>query len=377
MTKKRPKLLPIDPHLSAKAAHCRYVDDAGPGITRAKSGKGWRYRSHEGKPLKDRETIARVNALVIPPAWSKVWICPHEDGHIQATGRDVRGRKQYRYHARFREVREETKYERMMQFAEVLPSIRTKVDEDLSLPGLAREKVLATVVRLLEITLIRVGNEEYARENGSFGLTTMRTRHVDINGTSIKFRFRGKSGKDHAVKVQDRRLARVVGRCSDLPGEVLFQYLDESDERHNVESSDVNAYIQEITGGEFTAKDFRTWAGTVLAAQALKELTEFDSKAAAKKNIVIAVKNVSKRLGNTPSVCRKCYVHPQIFDAYMDGHLADVLRQRVKDELKNSLPALSSEEAAVLMLLRDRQAGKRPAPPPPAGDDEAPQSRAA
>ncbi len=371
---RRKKPLPTDPADSAKAANCRYVDDSGPGIRRVKVGKGWRYVGIGSKAVRDRDVLARIKGLVIPPAWTDVWICPDADGHIQVTGRDQRSRKQYRYHWRFREVREETKYERMMQFAEALPAIRAKVDEDLGKPGLMRDKVLATVVRLLEITLIRVGNEEYARENGSFGLTTMRTRHVDITGTTIKFQFRGKSGKDHAVKVADRRLARVVQRCNDLPGEVLFQYLDDDGARHSIESSDVNDYLKRISGAEFTAKDFRTWAGTVLAAQALKDLAAFDTQALAKKNIVQAVKNVSSRLGNTPSVCRKCYVHPQIFDAYLEGHLVATLQQRAKQELRESLPSLSSEEAAVFMLLRDRLAGKRPAPPPA---DEAPQSEAA
>jgi DNA topoisomerase-1 len=374
----RKKPLPKDPVESAKAAHCRYVDDSRPGIGRVKAGKGWKLVSPQGKPIRDREVLARVKTLVIPPAWTDVWICPDADGHIQATGRDARGRKQYRYHWRFREVREETKYERMMQFAEALPAIRAKVDEDLGEPGLMREKVLATVVRLLEITLIRVGNEEYARENGSFGLTTMRTRHVDITGSTMKFRFRGKSGKDHAVKVHDRRVARVVQRCNDLPGEVLFQYIDDEGERHSVESSDVNDYLRDVSGAEFTAKDFRTWAGTVLAALALKELSVVDTKAAAKQNIVQAVKSVSSRLGNTPSVCRKCYVHPQIFDAYLDGHLVAALHQRAERAIRENLPALSSEEAAVLMLLRDRLAGKRPVPPPAGVVEELPpQSRAA
>jgi DNA topoisomerase-1 len=374
----RKKPLPKDPASSAKAAHCRYVDDSTPGIRRVKSGKGWRLVSAAGKTIRDREIIARVKSLVIPPAWTSVWICPDADGHIQATGRDARGRKQYRYHPRFREVREETKYERMMQFAEALPAIRAKVDEDLTLTGLSRTKVLATVVRLLEITLIRVGNEEYARDNGSFGLTTMRTRHVDITGSTVKFHFRGKSGKEHAVKVQDRRLARVVQRCNDLPGEVLFQYVDEEGQRRSVESSDVNEYLRGVSGDEFTAKDFRTWAGTVLAAQALKDLATFDSQAAAKKNIVSAVKSVSSRLGNTPSVCRKCYVHPQVFDAYLDGHLVATLQQRAEAELRENLPSLSSEEAAVLMLLRDRLAGKRPPPAGASADTEdAPHSRAA
>ncbi len=376
----RKKPLPKDPVESAKAAHCRYVDDSGPGIRRMKAGQGWKLVSPLGKPIRALEVIARVKSLVIPPAWTEVWICPDGDGHIQATGRDARGRKQYRYHWRFREIREETKYERMMQFAEALPTIRAKVDEDLGMPGLTRPKVLATVVRLLEITLIRVGNEEYARDNGSFGLTTMRTRHVDISGSTIKFHFSGKSGKDHAVKVQDRRLARVVQRCNDLPGEVLFQYVDDDGERHSVESSEVNEYLREISGADFTAKDFRTWAGTVLAAQALKALSAFDTKATAKKNIVEAVKSVSSRLGNTPSVCRKCYVHPQIFDAYLDGHLVATLQRHAGKELRENLLSLSSEEAAVLMLLRDRLTGKRPvavSPPAPVEEEQPPHSRAA
>jgi DNA topoisomerase I len=354
---KRKKPLPLDPQESAKAANCRYVDDKAPGITRRRAGKGWRFVGPDGKPVRDEATIRRAKSLVIPPAWTDVWICPSPDGHIQATGRDARGRKQYRYHARFRDVREETKYERMMAFAEALPAIRAKVDEDMALPGLQRDKVLATVVRLLEITLIRVGNEEYAKQNESFGLTTLRTKHVDVTGSTIRFKFRGKSGKDHSVKVQDRRLARIVGRCNDLPGEILFQYEDDDGTLRNVESADVNEYLKRISGQDFTAKDFRTWAGTVLAALALKELSMFDSQAAAKKNIVQAVKNVSSRLGNTPTVCRKCYVHPQIFDAYLDGHLVETLTQRAERQLRDELGELSSEEAAVLMLLRDRLAG--------------------
>jgi DNA topoisomerase I len=357
---RRRKPLPLDPEASAKAANCRYVDDKGPGIRRRRAGKGWTFIGPDGKTIRDEATVRRAKSLVIPPAWTDVWICPSADGHIQATGRDARGRKQYRYHPRFREVREETKYERMMAFAEALPAIRAKVDEDMGLPGLQRDKVLATVVRLLEITLIRVGNEEYAKQNSSFGLTTLRTKHVDITGSTIKFKFRGKSGKDHSVKVQDRRLARIVGRCNDLPGEILFQYEDDDGTLRNVESADVNEYLKRISGQDFTAKDFRTWAGTVLAAVALKELSAFDSQAAAKRNIVQAVKNVATRLGNTPTVCRKCYVHPQIFDAYLDGHLADTLTQRAERQLREELGDLSSEEAAVLMLLRDRLSGPIP-----------------
>ena len=361
---RRRRPLPTDPEESAKAAHCKYVDDSIPGLLRVRSGKGFRFVTPEGGQLRDKKELARIRALVIPPAWTDVWICPHADGHIQAIGRDKRGRKQYRYHSRFREIREETKYERTLQFADALPAIRAKVDEDLGLPGLARDRVLATVVRLLEITLIRVGNEEYARENGSFGLTTMRSRHVDIEGSTIEFHFRGKSKKDHAVKVQDRRIARILQRCNDLPGEVLFQYLDDEGERCSFESSDVNDYLKRISGTDFTAKDFRTWAGTVLTAEALVALsTEAeDASAPTKKSIVQAVKSVSSRLGNTPSVCRKCYVHPEIFGAYLDGQLVTQLGRGAGVKLREAAPSLSSEEAAVLALLRDRLAGRRPKP---------------
>jgi DNA topoisomerase-1 len=374
---RRRKPLPTNPEESANAARCHYVDDSLPGIKRVKHGKGFSFVTPEGKPVRDADELRRIRGLVIPPAWTNVWICPDPDGHIQATGRDARGRKQYRYHWRFREVREETKYEHMLQFADALPAVRAKVDEDLGKPWLTRDKVLATVVRLLEITLIRVGNEEYARENGSFGLTTMRARHIDIEGSTIEFHFRGKSKKDHKVKVQDRRLARILQRCNDLPGEVLFQWVDEAGELHSVESSDVNEYLHRIAGSEFTAKDFRTWAGTVLAANALHALAQEPEHEVTKKSIALAVKTVSSRLGNTPSVCRKCYVHPEIFDAYMDGHLVAVLGQRADEELRKDLPALSSEEAAVLMLLRDRLAGKRPGLPPPSTPHEATPRRAA
>ncbi|MBS2015870.1 MAG: DNA topoisomerase IB [Deltaproteobacteria bacterium] len=372
---RRIRTLPLDPVASAEAADCRYVDDTLPGIRRLRSGKGFRFAHPDGRPVKDPNVLRRIRSLVIPPAWTHVWICTSPDGHIQATGRDARGRKQYRYHPRFREIREETKYERMMAFAEALPSIRAKVDEDLGLPGLPRDKVLATVVRLLEITLIRVGNEEYARDNGSFGLTTMRTRHVDVDGSAIRFHFRGKSGRKHDVKVHDRRLARILARCTDLPGEILFQY-DDGQELRSVESADVNEYLKRVSGQPFTAKDFRTWSGTVLAAKALTELASFDEGAPTKKNIVQAVKNVSGRLGNTPSVCRKCYVHPQIFGAYLDGQLVETLKARAEEALRDDIRALSSEEAAVLMLLRDRLAGKTPSPPAVA-NDHAPESKAA
>jgi DNA topoisomerase I len=350
--------LSADPETSAKAAGCRYVDDAAPGICRVRAGKGFRYLGPDGKAVRDLPTLKRIKSLAIPPAWERVWICPTEDGHIQATGRDARGRKQYRYHPRFREIREETKYARMIAFAEALPAIRAEVDEHLGRPGLPREKVLATVVRLLEITLIRIGNEEYARDNGSFGLTTMRAHHVDISGAAIRFQFRGKSGKSHAVKVTDRRLARVIARCNDLPGEALFQYEAEDGELETIEASDVNEYLREISRADFTAKDFRTWAGTVLTAHALAKLADGDEGVPLKKNMVAAVKEVCARLGNTPSVCRKCYVHPDVFGAYLDGELVTSLTRR--PERAEDLPALSSEEASVLALLRRKVTIRRP-----------------
>lgn len=357
MTRRR-KPLPLDPLASAALADLRYVDDTAPGIRRLPRGKGFTYQRADGSLVKDAATLRRIRSLVIPPAWKNVWICASPDGHIQATGRDARGRKQYRYHPRFRQIRDETKYERMLAFAAALPRIRAQVDEHLSLPGLVREKVLATVVRLLEITLIRVGNEEYARENASFGLTTLRTRHVDVTGSSIRFRFRGKSGKEHAVEVQDRRVARVVARCTDLPGQVLFQYLDDEGRPCCVESSDVNAYLRSLTdGGCFTAKDFRTWAGTVLAATALAKLTaEAGSATALKRNVVLAITDVAARLGNTKTVCRKCYVHPEVVDAYLEGALALELTPPSLRAGAERAPALSAEEAAVLAFLEARLA---------------------
>lgn len=360
---RRRRPLPLDPAESAKLAACRYVDDRAPGIRRVRHGKGFRFLRPDGSPVKDPETLRRIRSLVIPPAWESVWICTSSDGHIQATGRDAKGRKQYRYHPRFREIREETKYERMLSFAEALPAIRARVDDDLGLPGLARDKVLATVVRLLEITLIRVGNEEYAKQNGSFGLTTMRARHVDVDGSTLRFHFRGKSGKTHDVKVTDRRIAKVVARCNDLPGEELFQYTDEG-QLHSVEADDVNAYLKRISGAELTAKDFRTWAGTVLAAHALAGLPLASvSRTALRKNVLSAVRNVSARLGNTPSVCRKCYVHPEVFGAYEAGELAALATEPASAE--PTAPAggtLSRAEMAVLALLRERIA-RRPLPP--------------
>jgi DNA topoisomerase-1 len=354
---RRRRVLSLDPLESAKAADLRYVDDSKPGLTRKAHGKHFRYFRPDGSPVKDEETLQRIRRLAIPPAWTNVWICPSKDGHIQATGRDAKGRKQYRYHPRFREIRDETKYARILAFAQALPRIRDRVDHDLSLPGLPREKVLATVVRLLEITLIRVGNEEYARQNASFGLTTMRTRHVDVAGSAIRFHFRGKSGISHKVEVHDRRVAKVVARCSDLPGQVLFQYVDENGELHNVESADVNEYIRSIAGTEFTAKDFRTWAGTVLAAKHLQRSlanAQAQNATALKKNVIAAIKEVSARLGNTVSVCRKCYVHPEVVGAYLDGKL---VIDESPPETARSAPdfeQLSAYETAVLAFLHGR-----------------------
>jgi DNA topoisomerase-1 len=342
------------PAAAARGAGLRYVNDAQPGIHRVRAGKGFAYRGPEGGTLHDKSALRRIKSLAIPPAWTDVWICPRPDGHVQATGRDDRGRKQYRYHPDWRRVRDGGKYGRMIAFARALPHIRARTERDLALPGLPRDKVLATVVRLLETTLIRVGNDEYARHNRSFGLTTMRDRHVRINGTSVRFTFRGKGGVKHAIDVQNRRLARIVRRCRDLPGYELFQYLDDGGEVRDVKSDDVNVYLREIAGEEFTAKDFRTWAGTVLAACALQEFEAFDSKAQAKRNIVCAIEAVARRLGNTTAVCRKCYVHPAVLDAYLDGSLVHTLKQRVEGEMRKGLSRLRPEEAAVLALLQER-----------------------
>ncbi len=341
---------------SAKVAGLRYVSDTKPGIRRKRSGKGFTYLDLDGKPIRDPEMLRRIAALVISPAWSEVWISPKPLGHLQATGRDAKGRKQYRYHTRWRAVRDETKYSRMLAFGASLPRIRRRIEADLARPGLPKEKVVATVVRLLETTLIRVGNEEYARTNKSFGLTTMRDRHVAVVGATVSFEFRGKSGVHHAINLGDRRLARVVKRCRDLPGQDLFQYLDDDGQGQTIDSADVNAYLREVSGEDFTAKDFRTWAGTVLAALALQEFETFDSEAQAKQNIVRAIESVAERLGNTPTVCRKCYVHPEIIQSYMDGTMLETLKTRAEQELSDSLDELRPEEAAILALLQQRLA---------------------
>ena len=350
----KPIALVTDPVQSAREAGLRYVHDDRPGIRRQRRGKGFRYVSPEGRTIRDKEVLKRIHSLAIPPAWTEVWICPLANGHLQATGRDARDRKQYRYHPRWRSTRDETKYDRMIAFGQTLPRLRARIEEDLAQPGLPRTKLLAAVVKLLETTLIRVGNEEYARDNGSFGLTTLRNRHANVSGQTIRFSFRGKSGVKHSIRVTDRRLARIVQRCQDLPGQELFQYLDDEDAPRTIDSADVNAYLHEIAGQEFTAKDFRTWAGTVLAALALQEFTAFDSQAQARRNVVAAVESVAKRLGNTTAVCRKCYVHPAVIGAYLDGSLLQTMRQRVEEEIADSLGDLPAEEAAVLAFLQER-----------------------
>lgn len=345
-----------DPAESAKAAGLRYVSDTKPGISRKRWKVGFRYIDSNRSPVRDPEVLARIKSLAIPPAWTNVWISPNQNGHLQATGRDAKGRKQSRYHPRWREVRDETKYERMTLFADALPVIRERVEHDLGLPGLPRHKVLATIVRLMETTFIRVGNVEYARENQSYGLTTMRRRHVDIEGSTIKFTFKGKSGVQHSIDVNDRQLAKIVRRCRDIPGYELFQYLDRDGEHHNVDSSDVNDYLREITNQHFTAKDFRTWAGTVLASMMLREFDPFESETQAKKNIVQAIQSVAKRLGNTPSVCRKCYVHPAVLASYLGGAMIDAVAVQVEVENSHQGHALRHEEIALLRLLEQRLA---------------------
>jgi DNA topoisomerase-1 len=339
---------------SARKVGLRYVSDASPGLQRERVDSGFRYRDSSGRVVRDKETLARIKSLVIPPAWNDVWICAVANGHVQVTARDAKGRKQYRYHPLWRSVRDENKYEHLIAFGNALPSIRRQVDKDLSRPGLPRAKILATIVRLLETTMMRVGNEEYARTNGSFGLTTLRDKHVRIDGTRIEFQFRGKSGVKHNIKLADRRLAGIVRRCRDLPGFELFQYLDDEGSRHSVDSADVNEYLRQITGQDYTAKDFRTWAGTLLAALALREFEQFDSQAQAKKNLVRAIESVASRLGNTPTICRKCYIHPAIMETYLEGSMLDAVQRRAEEGLAEHVHELNPEEAAVLALLQQR-----------------------
>lgn len=350
-----PPLLHKDPRKAAKAAGLEYLMDNEPGIKRSCTDpKTCAYTGPNGKPITDEETLKRIKRLAIPPAWTDVWISPMANGHLQATGRDAKGRKQYRYHPDWRSARDETKYRRMMAFGKALPKIRQQVEADLALPGLPRRKVLATVVRLLETTFIRVGNEEYARTNNSFGLTTMKDRHVAVKGCTVNFKFNGKRSIHHEINLEDCRLAQIVKECRDVPGAELFQYLDDEGKSQTISSGDVNAYLREISGSDFTAKDFRTWGGTVLAAMALQELKDIEKKSQVKKNIVRAIETVSQRLGNTPAICKKCYIHPAIIDSYLDGTLLDALRRRVRKEIETNANSLRPEEASVLALLRKR-----------------------
>ena len=348
-----------DPVEVAEEAGLRYVSDEQPGYTRKTKGDDFDYFDTEGRKIRDETRLLRIKRLAIPPAYTNVWICPTPNGHIQATGRDARGRKQYRYHERWREVRDENKYDRMIVFAKALPKLRRRVNRDLKRRGLPREKVLATVVQLLERTFIRIGNEEYAKENKSFGLTTMRNHHVDVTATKLKFRFRGKSGREHEVDVTDRRLAKIIRQLQDLPGQEVFQYVNGDGEVRTVSSQDVNDYLREVTGEDFTAKDFRTWAGTVLAAMALNAQDPFENKSQAKKNIKDAISAVAKILGNTPAVCRKCYVHPAVLESYLDGAMIEGLKQKTAETLERKRGYLRSEEAAVMSFLQARLTKKR------------------
>jgi DNA topoisomerase-1 len=334
---------------AAEEAGLNYVSDDRPGYTRRANDGEFEYLDTEGKTIGDEQRLLRIKRLAIPPAWTDVWICPSPSGHIQATGRDTRGRKQYRYHDRWRELRDENKFGRLAAFAKALPNIRLRIAKDLKLPGLPRQKVLATVVRLLERTFIRIGNEEYARENKSFGLTTMQDRHVTVKGAQLRFRFRGKSGRQHEVDITDRRIAKIVSKCQELPGQDLFQYVADDGEVRDVTSQDVNEYLREITNENFTAKDFRTWAGTVLAAIALNAQGKFETKKQAKANVKTAICAVAELLGNTPAICRKCYVHPAIIEGYLSGRQIAGLGEAIKTADNINLRAV---EEAVLKFLR-------------------------
>ena len=345
--------------LSAELAGMRYVTDTVPGITRKRIKTGFRYLDKSGKPLKDEAHLKRIRSLAIPPAWEQVWISPWHNSHIQATGRDVKNRKQYRYHTKWREVRDEVKYERMMNFGLHLPELRRKIEHDLKRPGLCREKVLATIVNLLEITMMRIGNEEYARTNKSFGITTLRNKHVQIEGTALEFHFRGKSKVDHLIKVTHPRLAKIIKSLRDLPGQDLFQYVDEEGTRHSVGSSDVNEYLQSLTGEHYTAKDFRTWSGTIQAALALQALGKAESEKDAKKNVVQAIATAAQKLGNTPTICKKCYIHPVILETYMDGSMFEAEYHK-KFGKGMPEPTLSDVELFILKLLEEKLSAQKP-----------------
>jgi len=355
------KNLPVtitNPEESAEEAGLIYIHDFLPGIRRKRNGKNFQYIDPKKKIIKDKKTLERIKALIIPPAWKDVWICTKPNGHLQATGRDAKNRKQYRYHTKWRVVRDQTKYDRMMAFGEALPKIRKQVKKDIALPGMPREKILATVIEVMEKTLIRIGNEEYAKENHSYGLTTLQGKHVDVHGSTVRFHFKGKSGVKHDIALHDKRLAKIIQRCNDLPGHELFEYRDENWKVHSIGSADVNNYLKTISGDDFTAKDFRTWYGTVLAAEALKSFKKFDSQAEAKKNVIQAIEMVAKKLGNTRSVCRKCYIHPAIMESYMDRTLIKNLKVQIKSMISSKLKSLRPEEAAVVAFLYQRMKNK-------------------
>lgn len=340
-----------DPKAAAHAAHLRHVSDHKPGITRIHTDEGWSFIDTDGSVITDPDIIARIKKLAIPPAYTDVWICSDTRGHLQAVGRDARGRKQYRYHAKWREIRDQAKYGRMLVFGQVLPALRNHVRRDLARPGLPKAKVLAAIVALLEKTMMRVGNEEYARTNESFGLTTLRHNHVKLARGHVVFDFRGKHGVEHHIDLADRKLAAVVEKCQALPGQELFQFLDHDGTQHHITSDDVNGYLQDATGEEITAKDFRTWAATNLAALALAEMELFDTHVKQKRAVVEAVEHVAKKLGNTPAICRKCYIHPAVFEGYLDGSLAEGLKMRAYTVLDAKIPGLTAEEMAVTAFL--------------------------
>lgn len=353
VVKELPTEIPSDPIESAEVVGLKYVTDEMPGITRKKSGKSFAYFDKKGDRIRDEKTIQRINSLAIPPAYKDVWICPLENGHLQATGRDAKGRKQYRYHPLWRSIRDQNKFSRMLAFSQALPDIRRRLEQDLALPGLPKQKVLATVLKLMELTRIRVGNEEYAKTNNSYGLTTLQDDHVNVSGSKIQFQFRGKSGVDHEIEVSDKQLAKIVKRCQDLPGQELFQYLDDNKQAQDITSSDVNDYLREITGQDFTAKDFRTWAGTVLAVSHLAEIGKFTSQTAAKKNITQAIKSVASYLGNRPATCRKYYVHPNVLESYLDESLHDVVEKH-RSIVIEDCHALQAEELVVVALVAEK-----------------------
>ena len=339
---------------SANAAGLRYVSDSMPGIRRKRNGRGFSYFDLDGQVIRAKDALKRFHALVIPPAWTEVWICPLEDGHLQVTARDKRGRKQYRYHPAFRAIRDSTKFERLFEFGEVIWKIRQRVEDDVLLEGLPRDKVLATVVWLLERTLIRVGTQELAHENKSYGLTTLRRRHVEIDGADLRFEFRGKSGIEHAVSITDTQIARIVQRCHELPGELLFKYIDDEGQRQEVEAEHVNDYLREATGTDVTAKDFRTWAGTMDAAGYLRELGPAKNKKDAERNVVRAIDHTAKRLGNTRAVCRKYYIHPTLIDSYLKGDCLPPMPPRRRKMPRKPGGKLRRHEEQVLDFLRAR-----------------------